>query len=259
MLASGQLPSSDPISSRKKYRIVLPGPGRSRTTFRLENLSIRFQATEMSLNTPDSVAPQITDIDPAGDVILVVGSKNIGDQARLRVSSKVLSLASAALAAMVSHKWSDIASKASSSEPQHISLPEDHPSPMEWICQILHFRKDISTDKDIPFIVRVAELCHKYDLESPIKAWAGLCLQTAKVTTFHLHTMKEVDLMGVMYISFVFSDSEIFWSSSALLLYTISVPDLNYDRFELGGLAAVLLEDDAFGKCLSSISIVLAC
>ena len=259
MLASGQPPSSDPISSRKKYRILLPGPGRSRTTFRLENLSIRSQVTEMSLNMPDSAAPQITDIDPAGDVILAVGTERCCDQARLRVSSKVLSLASPALAAMVSPKWSDSANKASSSEPQHISLPEDHSSPMEWICQILHFHKDISTDKDIPFIVSVAELCDKYDLESPIKAWAGLCLQTAKITTFHLHTMKEFDLMGVMYISFVFSNSELFWSSSALLLYTISVPDLNYDRTELGGFAAILLEDDAFGECPSSISIVFAC
>lgn len=258
MLASGQLPSSDPISSRKKYRILLPGPGRSRTTFRLENLSIRSQATEMSLNTPDSAAPQITDIDPAGDVILAVGYERCGDQARLRVSSKVLSLASPALAAMVSPKWSDSANKASSSEPQHISLPEDDSSPMEWICQILHFRKDVSTNKDIPFIVSVAEICDKYDLESPIKTWAGLCLETAKATTLNLHTMVEDELMGVMYISSVFRNSEVFWSSSATLLYTFSVPDPFYRRYKLGGLAASLLEDEAFGERPSSL-VIIAC
>ena len=248
MLASSQPPSSDPISSRKKYRILRPGPGRSRTTFRLETLSIRSQATEMSPNTPDSATALITDIDPAGDVILDVGSEECGDQAYLRVSSKVLGLASSAFAAMFSPKWSDSTVKASSSEPQHISLPEDESSPMEWICQILHYRKDISTEKDIPFLVGVAQLCDKYDLESPIKTWAGLCLEKVKVTTPYLHDMKEVDLMGVMYISFVFRNSKIFWLSSAVLLNAKSVPDLVYDRYELGGPAASLLEDEAFGK-----------
>ena len=248
MLASSQPPSSDPISSRKKYRILPPGPGHSRTTFRLENLSIRSQATEMSLNTPDSATAQITDIDPAGDVILEVGAEVCGDQARLRVSSKVLSLASLAFAAMFSPKWSDGVNKVSASEPQHISLPEDDSSPMEWICQILHFRKDISTEKDIPFLVGVAELCDKYDLESAIRTWAGLCLEKAKVTTRYLPDMKEVDLIGIMYISSVFRNSRIFWLSSAVLLNAIPVPDLVYDRYELGGPAASLLEDEAFGK-----------
>lgn len=259
MLASGQPPSSDPISSRKKYRILLPGPGRPRTTFRLENLSIRSQATEMSLNTPDSATAQITDIDPAGDFILAVGIEECGDQARLRVSSKVLSLASLAFAAMVSPKWSDGANKASSSEPQYISLPDDDSSPMDWICQILHFRKDISKKKDIQFLVGVAQLCDKYSLESPIETWAGACLETAKVTAFSLRAMKEVDLMGVMYISSVFRNSAMFWSSSALLIHTISVPNLVYNRYELGGVAAGLLEDDAFGKRPSSSLVVIAC
>ena len=213
----------------------------------------------MSLNTPDSAAPQITDIDPAGDVILAVGSERCGDQARLRVSSKVLSLASPALAAMVSPKWSDSANKASSSEPQHISLPEDDSLPIEWICQILHLRKDISTTKDIPFLVSVAQLCDKYDLESPIKAWAGLCLKSAKVENgFHIRAMKEVDLIRMMYISSVFRNSEIFWSSSAMLLYSIPLPHPVYDRYKLGGLAATLLEDDAFGKRPSSSSVIIS-
>ena len=126
----------------------------------------------MSLKTPDSATPQIIDVDPAGDVILTVGSEECGDQARLRVSSKVLSLASPGFGAMVSPKWSDSANKASCSEPQHIPLPEDNPSPMEWICHILHFCKDISTNKDISFLVSVAQLCDKHDLELPIKPWA---------------------------------------------------------------------------------------
>ena len=212
----------------------------------------------MSLNTPDSATAQITDIDPAGDVILEVGAEVCGDQTRLRVSSKVLSLASPAFAAMFSPKWSDGVNKVSASEPQHISLPEDDSSPMEWICQILHYHKDISTEKDIPFLVGVAELCDKYDMESPIKTWAGLCLEKAKATTRYLHDMKEVDLMGVMYISSVFRNSRIFWLSSAVLLNAISVPDLVYDRYELGGPAASLLEDEAFGKHPSSSFGVIA-
>ena len=263
MLASGPPPSSDPISPRKKYIILRPGPGRARTTFRLENLSIRSQATGMSLNTPDSATPQIIDVDPAGDVILTVGSEQYvgseqcGDQARLRVSSKVLSLASPAFAAMVSPKWSDNANKASSSEPQHILLPADNSSPMEWICQILHFRKDISTNKDVPFLVSVARICDKYDLESPIKTWAGLHLQSLKITAFHAR--QDADLTGLMYISFVFHDSEIFWASSAMLLYAISVPHLVYNRYVLGGIAATLLEDDVYGKRSCSCLVVIAC
>ena len=213
----------------------------------------------MSLNTPDSVMPRMIDVDPAGDVILTVGSEEHGDQARLRVSSKVLSLASPAFAAMVGPKWSDNANKASSSEPQHISLPDDSQSPMDWICQILHLRKDISTNKDIAFLVSVAQLCDKYDLESPIKPWAEMCLQSAQINSFTFHAIEEVDLMGLMYISLVFRNSEPFWSSSAMLLYAIPVPDLVYDRYELGGLAATLVEDDTFGKLPSCSLVIIAC
>ena len=236
--------------------VLRPGPGRAQTTFRLENLSIRSPAMETSLDTSDNATPQIIDVDPAGDVILSVGPEKNGDHARLRVSSKVLSLASPVFAAMVSPKWSDSANKASSSEPQHISLPEDDSSPMEWICQILHFREDISTNKDIPFLVSVAQLCDIYDFKPPIKPWVGLCLEPAKITVFDVE--KEADLTGLMYISSVFRDSETFWSSSAMLLYAIPVPDLVY-RYELGSRAATLLEDNAFGKRNSSHSVVIAC
>ena len=149
---------------------------------------------------------------------------------------------------MFGPKWSDGVNKVSALEPQHISLPEDDSSPMKWICQILHYHKDISTEKSILFLVGVAELCDKYDLESPIKTWAGLCLEKAKVTTPRLHDMKEVDLMGVMYISSVFRNPRTFWVSSAVLLNAIPVPDLVYNDYELGGPAASLLEDEAFGK-----------
>ena len=236
--------------------ISRPGPGRARTTFRLETPSIGSQATEMSLNTPDSAMPQIIDVDPAGDVILTVGSEEYY-HARLRVSSKVLSLASPAFAAMVSPKWSDSANKASSSEPQQILLPEDSPLTMEWICQILHFRKDISTDKDVPFLIVLALLCDKYDLESPIKTWAELCLQSAKVTTSRAG--KEADLTGLMYISSVFRNSETFWSSSAMLLYATSVPGPVYHCYEIGGHAAILLKGGAFSKSSSSSLAIIAC
>ncbi len=213
----------------------------------------------MSLNTPESAMPRMIHVDPAGDVILTVGSEVHRGQARLRVSSKVLSLASPAFAAMFSPKWSDSANKASSSEPQYISLPEDNSSSMEWICRILHFCKDISTNKDIPFLVSVAQLCDKYDLESPIRTWAGSCLQSAQINSFTLHAIEEDDLMGLMYISLVFRNSEPFWSSSAMLLYAIPMPDLVYDRYELGGLAATLFEDDTFGKLPSCSLVVIAC
>ncbi len=211
----------------------------------------------MSLNTLDSATPQIIDVDPAGDVILTVGSETSGGQARLRVSSKVLSLASPAFAAMVSPKWSESANKASSSEPQYISLPEDESPPMEWICQILHFRKDILTNQDIPFFVGVAQLCDKYDLESPIKIWVELCLKSPKTIAFHAR--KEVDLTGLMYISSVLRNSETFWSSSAMLLYAVPLPDLIYSRYEAGGFAATLLEDDTYCKRSSSSLLVIAC
>ena len=212
---------------------------------------------EMSLNTPDSATPQTIDVDPAGDVILTVGSEKWDNEARFRVSSKVLSLASPVFAAMVSPKWSDSANKASSSEPQHISLPEDHPFIMEWICQILHFRKDIATNQDITFLVLLAQVCDKYNLESPIMTWAERCLQAAKNTASDAG--KEADLTGSMYISTVFRNSETFWFSSAMLLYAISVPDLVHDRYELGGLAAVLLKRGVFGKRSSSSLAIIAC
>ena len=84
-------------------------------------------------------------------------------------------------------------------------------------------------------------------------------MESAQATTLPWHATKEVDLMSMMYISFAFRKPETFWFSSATLLYATSVPDLVYNRYELGGLAAILLEDDAFGKRPSSSLGVIAC
>ena len=214
----------------------------------------------MSLNKSDSATPQAIDVDPAGDVVLMVGYKMTGDEddeTWLRVSSKVLSLASPVFAAMVSPKWSDSANKASSSEPQYIALPEDDPSPMEWICQILHFRKDVSTNKNIQFFVNVAQLCDKYDLVSPIKLWVDFCLQSPKTTT--PDAIAEVDLTGLMYISCVLRNSETFWSSSAMLLYAIPPPDFMCCQYELGCFPKTPLENYTFGKRSFSGLLFLAC
>jgi len=96
---------------------------------------------------------QPKEADPAGDLILVIGSGK--DQESVLVSSRVLSLASPVLAA-VSSRFAEGHSLADpiSSEIPKISLPEDDPEALTWLCEALHFKKRVTEGMSFSLLKR---------------------------------------------------------------------------------------------------------
>ena len=110
-----------------------------------EELISHDQPPKMPRDPASPSAAQTIIADPEGDIVFMVGRKET-DQKSILVSSKVLSLASPAFAALFSPRWSEGADKSSSIIPRQIDLPDDDTATMGWICQALHFRKNIPTD-----------------------------------------------------------------------------------------------------------------
>lgn len=80
--------------------------------------------------TKASSSPSVVDVDPHGDVFLLLGpSKNVS----LRVSYKALSLASPVLAALFSPRFSEGQLLSSSTDVRKVPLREDDPDAMTQI------------------------------------------------------------------------------------------------------------------------------
>lgn len=147
--------------------------------------------------------------DPNGDVNLVLSSSVI--KVSLRASSKVLSLASPAFAALLSPRWYKVNDTPA---PHEVTLPEDDPIAMYWICQALHYRPNLSTSLALPFVEKLAVLCDKYDLAVALKPWSGLFLQGE---TFY-NRSDEKKMLKVMHIASVFDNHEQFYMASLNIL-----------------------------------------
>lgn len=74
-------------------------------------------------------------IDEEGDVYLVVE-----EAVKLRVSTKMLSMASTVFRAMFSRTYAEGRKGFSASRPKTIELPEDDAMAMLTICNLIHFR-----------------------------------------------------------------------------------------------------------------------
>ena len=100
------------------------------------------------------------DVDPAGDLILLVGPR---DTCQLvRVCSKILSLASPDFAALLSPRFAE--GQGSGQEDWTVSLPDDDAEAMLVICRTIHFVDTASESPPFSLIAKVASLCDKYDL-----------------------------------------------------------------------------------------------
>ena len=144
-----------------------------------------------------SSSPSSTDVDPHGDVLLLLGpSKNVS----LRVSSKALTLASPVFAAMFSPRFSEGQPLSSSTEVRSVPLPEDDPEAMTQICYAIHFYATVPRTISMSLLEDIASLCDKYDLTVALAAWSELWLRD-----FVIKAEKEDDWVRMMYISAMFS------------------------------------------------------
>ena len=178
------------------------------------------------------------DADPAGDLVLVIGS---GDNQRsVRASSKVLSLASPVLAAMFSpHRFSEGAAL-SSSNPPEIYLPEDDPEAVTTFCHLVHFREYRGKQPAPSFnqLVNMALFCDKYDAGMALNPWSELWLQ--------LQSGSETsgDYRNMLALAYAFNNQEGFWISSRNMMQYDKADRSEGTRDEL----LPLLPQDLHGK-----------
>lgn len=100
------------------------------------------------------------DADPAGDLVLSIGPEEV----KIRVSSKILSLASPVLAAMFSPRFAEGHALASQQGLANISLPEDDPEAIAWILNAVHFKNQVGSSVSLPFLEKLAIACDKYHM-----------------------------------------------------------------------------------------------
>lgn len=122
----------------------------------------------------DSLPPD--DTDPAGDLLLVLKTNEDGKptQSSIRVSSKVLSLASPIFAAMLSPKFAEGQALLNATSPNtpSISFPDDDSEAMIWRCKALHFKQNLIVGIGFSLLRKLAFPCDKYDLVRALNQWS---------------------------------------------------------------------------------------
>ncbi len=157
--------------------------------------------------------PKFLIADPNGDVKFIIGDPNSAKT--LRVSSKVLSLASPVFAALFSLKSSEGVALRNSTNVSEISLPDDDPEAMQLVCHILHHGHDITRKVSVALLEKVATLCDKHDTVTPLSAWSEVWLHAWKSIL-----TEEDDWMKMMHISYVFGNSGAFFLSTTELFFS---------------------------------------
>ncbi|KAF2236153.1 hypothetical protein EV356DRAFT_87011 [Viridothelium virens] len=125
-------------------------------------------------------------VDDEGDLILWTKTKGV------RVSSKVLSVASPVFKAMFNYYR--IAPEGSSNEPYSMSVDADG-NALEELCQVLH-HKPPAVSTDIEKLVQFAKVCQKYQCIMAGKPRTELCLPNFS----SLRRLGSEDCVKVLYI-----------------------------------------------------------
>ncbi|KAB5529047.1 hypothetical protein GE09DRAFT_1253334, partial [Coniochaeta sp. 2T2.1] len=192
--------------------------------------SLRFPLPprfKMASQATSSEQPAVNDIDPNGDVIMVVGP----DKHEMRVSSNSLQLASKVFRAMLGPNWSE-GQGLSKQSPPKVTLEEDDAEAMRTIFCVLHFRDDLVPNKLAPEkVIDIAIECDKYDMTSALRYTSAMWLETTSPWTI-------VEAGFILTAAFLFGNDEKFKICSRKLL-------LFYPQSYLG-----LLKEDKIGPFL---------
>jgi len=121
--------------------------------------------------------------------------------------------------------------------PCQISLPEDDPEAMAYVCHVLHYRSDVSVDISFSLLKRIAVTCNKYDLARALKGWSAAWL-----------LKWQEDITGEPYwpdmlaVAAVFANDQAFYLISAKLLASspLKTLSLDHDLHELWGVGSQL-------------------
>jgi len=198
--------------------------------------------------TLESMGSSQHDIDPAGDLVLLVGVDE--DSKLLRVSSRVLTLASPVLSALLSPRFKEGNSLAGSTGLPQIPFPEDNPEAMEWLCQALHFKIKVTDVVSFPLVKNLAVLCDKYDLSIALGPWNEHLMQTWRGSVDGVDRHPQL-----LWVSYALDNQYRFWKTSKELLRLYTSDDLVLAGNEL---ANNILPDRVFGRFAHRIKWFLA-
>ncbi len=192
------------------------------------------------------------DPDPNGDLKFVLGDS----QGPIRVSSKVMGLASRVFKAMVNPDF--LQKGLSVDDPPVIPLPEDDPVAMYWVCTVLHHQEWTHGSLPTPIIKDIAILCDKYDCAVALKPWSAMFLLMLQ--------SEQSGFLGVSnwqttWMSHAFDDHDAFTRSISSLVWQAAQefrPDaidlLFHDEQDSVGLS--ILPDRLWGESLTSASVI---
>ncbi len=175
----------------------------------IEMFSIPFRGREALSITTDNLtigSTAMVVLDSNGDVIFVLGTDK---NTKLRVSSKVLSIASKPFAAMFSPRFTE-SSGLSAAAPKEIPLPEDDAKAMTVLCKVIHHKVE---DGDEPAttleLLEVVVLADKYDCTK---------LHSLKLWTRDLRCSLPKDAFPLLVISYLSNNSKRFAAASMSLV-----------------------------------------
>jgi hypothetical protein len=175
MLASGYTDVLGPEESftfvpSASHDYLLPPTTPLSITLFLRSSSVLAQQFDHASRNMDTVERNgkldpVPDISPDGDVVLVVGSRNV----RLRIQSQCLRCASKVFGAMFRPHWSE-GQGLSKESPREVPLVEDDADALRTICCVLHHRNDDVPQSLTPKeVLQIAIEADKYGLNVALK------------------------------------------------------------------------------------------
>lgn len=191
------------------------------------NFSVNMQSL-VPTSTPQC------DVDPAGDLILLVGQGN--DQKPIRVSSKVLSLASPVFATMFGPRYLEghVLSKQTKSSIPSFPLPDDHPEAMTWFCRAVHLQMNADVlGKNVSLMLKIAALCDKYDASTALSGWTCLLMERLSCLMLRdLNTPRKTPAMRycVLHMSYAFKNHRTFWLSTRNIMHHSSLEGIRWHK-----------------------------
>ncbi len=169
------------------------------------------------------IKDKFEDPDPEGDLRLVLGSEPTQS---ILVSSKVLKLSSPVLSAMLSPRYAE-GQSLSKTGVSTLSLPEDDPKAMAWVCHSLHYNHGVASRiTKLSLLGNIARLCDKYDMGQALCLWSEEWMRK-----WISETAKKVPDRRTLWMSYAFSNHRTFYQVSREMI--ISSP--KSVTLELGG------------------------
>ena len=155
----------------------------------------------------------VTDIDPTGDVIFILGAEE--HEKRLRVSSDAISRVSSVWRTMLNSSFIEGQKKDGIRE---VSLPDDDAEAVIVLCNIAHFRP---SEVKITFSLfeQLSILCDKYDAAQAMISYSTVGLLGRFRPDIMQKRGKESRLPRLLHMAFAFNNAKAFALFSKFLLF----------------------------------------